>query len=670
MNSVIGHDILGMKPSSLRSIHASQIQISSHEGILLVPCNFRHKLAQVSQGMRYPHRSLTDLENCLASMLVRASFCRKHLARPTLHQGGLYAPRPSISSRRFPSIRLLHTDSGQDKHLSTEEDSKSSATQTDSSSTINTLLQDEAFLPSASIEQQRDSDSYTVPPKLKPQKRAELKNLTLFLEELSHPTETDTLDTLFALYRALPTPRLHYLRLDETNLLLSRFMSAPFRTDMLMIRYLSVIDDMRATGISITRKEWITVINYVGQRYNLKLGFIEFEAAFKLWAELELKAGVELGPTVFNVLLDMASKAHQHDLVHVILAEMNDRRISYDRYTHTTLITWYGYLRDATAVRETFTRMVQRGEIIDNVVYNALILAFLRSNEWDTAKEIFMRMKTLGRHFFEAEKSDVMLNGLNSDGSPISRSRNSDLSRQLGQRLKYLAKEYRDKFGALPFPLDNVSQIYSGPNIVTFTTFLNYHCRRGEFEHVTTLLKEMKEFKIPLESSTFVCLFQGFAKHGQGRSKFSKWSPARIQEVYAALMKRVSVDMKLNTVLACEMIKAYAVTTRSRAKTLKVYRDIENLYGLGYGHIKEMDPVVKKVVQSALGGPLNQREKPAETEQDPQYMRQNHVDNSGDDTDITERLIAMWETYASDKDFEILELPFGGDLTNDVPTTE
>ncbi|KAF8458847.1 hypothetical protein BGX38DRAFT_1150243 [Terfezia claveryi] len=440
-----------------------------------------------------------------------------------------------------------------------------------------------------------------------------MQTLIMFLKELLDPTENKTLDSLFYHYRALPAPRLAYLSTEEMNLFLSRFMSAPVRTDLLMIRFLSVVDDMRELKIPITRKEWITVISYVGQRFNLKVGLPEIEATLKLWRELEKKAGIEFGPTLFNILLDMAAKANQHNLVEAILAEMKYRQVAADRFTLTTVITWYGRLRDAASVREAFTRLLQNGEVVDTVIYNALIVAFMRTGEWETAEELFNRMKNLGKKIKAKNNKGDLTQGLKPDGSPISPSRDYVAYRRFAQTLKVMAKQHQRKSAPerLPFPGDHGSQVYCGPNIVTFNIFLQSHCRYGDFDAVTKLLTEMKGLKISLEPSIFLSLFRGFTLHGEGRSSASKWTGDRIEEVYAALLREVyqprvqqSEEVRLSTMLACEVVKAFAVTTRNRAKTIKVYRDLEYLYQQGYGHDREIDPVVQRVLQKAITGPI------------------------------------------------------------------
>jgi len=37
---------------------------------------------------------------------------------------------------------------------------------------------------------------------------------------------------------------------------------------------------------------------------------------------------------------------------------------------------------------------------------------------------------------------------------------------------------------------------------------------------------------------------------------------------------------------------------------MSVYKDMENLYRLGYGHKPEIDPVVRKIIQRAVRGPV------------------------------------------------------------------
>ncbi|KAI5809564.1 hypothetical protein DFH27DRAFT_471204, partial [Peziza echinospora] len=387
----------------------------------------------------------------------------------------------------------------------------------------------------------------------------ETERLLSFLEELQAPKQRDTLDDLFHLYRGLPEPRLSYLAFPDINLLLSHFISVPLRTDPLMVRYLSIIDDMRALRIPLTHAEWIVAISFVAQRFNSRIGIPEIEAALRLWAEAEDHAGIELGPTLYNILLDMASKGKQPELITAVLEEMQKRGIAFDRFTHTTMLTWYGSLQHADKVRQTFSEAVQTGEIVDTVVFNALLTALVRCKEFPVAEGIFGRMKASGRTYYDKLRERAKLEGT----------------------LKYMALKHKQESPKpTPFPTEIAETIYSGPNIVTYNIFLHRYCKLGILDTVHALLAEMKEFNIRLEPSIFISLARGFALHGVGRHQGSKWTQERLEEVYEAMMRVITRKrheggaVRLSTVLACGMIKAFAVTTMRRGRTIEVYRDM------------------------------------------------------------------------------------------------
>ena len=472
-------------------------------------------------------------------------------------------------------------------------------------------LKDNAPLPSF-IRQRGVYDEENTSAKFEPRTLVGMQALVRFKKELNSATDIHSLDTLFTAYRALPTPRMHYLKTDEINLLLARFMSAPVRTDILMMCYLSILDDVRFSKLPISRKEWIAAISYVGQRFNLKIGIPEIESALKMWDELEKQVGAELGPTLFNILLDMAAKGGKAGLINRILAEMRRRGIHQDRYTRTTLIHWFGTLKDVATVRHIFTELVEHGEVVDTVVYNALISALMRSGEFNAAELVFQKMMMLGQEYLSAHRGQGT-RGADPIFSPISPSRDPVASHQLGRRLISLAEAHRKEFGSelRPYPASRAAAIYSGPNVVTFNIFLHSYCRNGHFDDSTRLLELMKQFNVSVEPSIFISLFRGFTLHGEGRGRFSKWTRERLEEYYAAFLRDVNTrrqrhldNILLSTVLACEIIKAFAVTTLSKARTVEVYENIVDLYARGRGMTKEMDPVVKRVVQAAIGGPL------------------------------------------------------------------
>ena len=161
-----------------------------------------------------------------------------------------------------------------------------------------------------------------------------------------------------------------------------------------MLRYLSVVDDMKSTAIPLTTGEWTSAISFAS-RYVARSTEVEVESALHMWREMEHIAGVKGTDGTFNVLFDVACKAGKFTLAEMIYKEMHARGFEFNRFHHVSQIHYYGLKGDGDGARAAYKTLVEAGEIVDTVVLNAMISALITAHEPNAAENIYERMKKI-----------------------------------------------------------------------------------------------------------------------------------------------------------------------------------------------------------------------------------------------------------------------------------
>lgn len=368
-----------------------------------------------------------------------------------------------------------------------------------------------------------------------------------FLEYLIDP-ETPH-EKLYELYRRLPPPRPPLLSQESLDMLVARFMTVPERNVQSMIRYLSILDDMKLCGLPISRNEWNAAISLVSRAFH-EVTATETKSALSLWEESERYAGgVPADTTTFNILLDMASKSPTPLLTDLILKEMQDRKIQPDRFTYTSLITYYGICGDANKVRETYRTLVDEGEIVDTVILNAVMTAFIRTKEFGAAEYIYRKMR---RTLFEPGPVE----------SPPAHDDWEGL-RRWAKNLKHIARKRKiveDYMRAF-----NVSL---APDIVTFNMLILVQCHLGNYARCMELLQEMEQCGVKYDDTISTALLKGF--FWKGGSSTSDWTHQRLELVLERIFDQEK-GQRMTRSLAVWVLRAVAKVYNSKLKVLMTW---------------------------------------------------------------------------------------------------
>jgi len=381
--------------------------------------------------------------------------------------------------------------------------------------------------------------------------KAAVTRLEQALEDFSHDPED-----IYELYKALPAPRIPYLGAKVRHKLLHHLGVVERKDERSMLRYLSVIDDMKANNIPLTKYQWNSAISFAG-RYVNRTTEVEVEAALHLWREMEHLNMVKGCNVTFNILFDLATKAGKFKLAEMIYLEMRKRGLEFNRFHYVSLIHHCGLRRDGIGARKAYEELVEAGEIVDTVVLNCIISALFSAGEPHAAEQVYSRMKSM-----HAARENAVL-------PPKDYKKRREVNRAL-LRLSNIGKKQ-------PKLLDTYrKKSIIAPDLQTYRIVLGYFAvTAGELHKATMFLDEMRWFGVDLHGSIFLALFKGFAIHGGVR--YSHWTVDRLDSVWNAFVKAVDrevEDLYIGKWLVIWILRAYSRCS-GQAKTIDVWEEIK-----------------------------------------------------------------------------------------------
>ncbi|KAK4173540.1 hypothetical protein QBC36DRAFT_335581 [Triangularia setosa] len=370
--------------------------------------------------------------------------------------------------------------------------------------------------------------------------------------------EMGDLDTIYDLYQRLPEPKILYLDANFRHQLLKALGQPPKLNARSMMRYFTVIGDVKNSGVALTRAEWNRVIHF-GSKYVGRITEVENEQALKLWREMEIDSGIKGNDVTFNILFNVACKAGNFVLAEMIYREMEQRGHAYNRYHYVSLIYYFSLKYETGGLRAAYREMVMQGEIVDTVVLNAMVSGLLRAGEETAADKVYERMKAGNADLGELPVKGVMT------------------ERAITQALMMMGKLGKK------FPGEQErfqSMALTTPDLQTYRILVNHYGKQGDLGRVARYVDEMKYFQIPLHGAIFLGLFKGFAKHG--RLHRSAWSGRHLEEIFRALVKTVDergkTGVHLQTWLVVWVLRAFDACSGKR-RVMEVYDELRGRWG-------------------------------------------------------------------------------------------
>ena len=333
-----------------------------------------------------------------------------------------------------------------------------------------------------------------------------------------------SIETLLECYQALPHPGVKFLSRSSRRHFLRRLTIPEQRRPTTTLRFLSVLDDMKAAGLAISRRLWNSAI-YATTQSLARPTTMEVHGALRMWKEMEQEAGVLGSNVTFNILFDVAIKAGEFKLAEMILHEMRQRNLAITRFTRAGLIYYHGLRHDGNGVRRAYQEFVDAGEIVDTMVLNCVIASLVHAGEPVAAEHVYHRMKEMHQR-------------LGGYDVPLLDHR---ASRELGRALQSASKEHRhDKKYISHLQRKQVL----APDYRTFVILIQYHSspQGGELNRIVRLVEEMQAYGIPVRGRIFMELFRGFAFHGGVR--YTAWTTVRLSSVWTTFIKLDEEEMK------------------------------------------------------------------------------------------------------------------------------
>jgi pentatricopeptide repeat protein len=335
--------------------------------------------------------------------------------------------------------------------------------------------------------------------------------------------KSNSLDELYSHYRALPQPNILHIDAKSRELMLRRLSVPDVKTEKAMLRYLSVLEDMKQAGLHIDLHKWNSAVHLAGRSFG-HVTSQEVEVALRMWKEMEQQASMASNVVTFNILFDIATKAGQFALAEMILGEMRTRKISFSRFSYVSLIYYHGIRGDGASIRRTYRSLVEADQIVDSVVLNCVIASLLRAGELPAAMNVYTRM----RLFCRWQKA-----------RPYRQLAARKPEREIGKSLDKLANKYRGNTAMIQQLQDNQS---ISPDVHTYIILIQHHVScTGELQTVAALLDEMHETEVVLEGRLFLELFRGFSQHGN--KPYTLWTPSRLEDVWQAFITCLDNEM-------------------------------------------------------------------------------------------------------------------------------
>ncbi|KAJ6264291.1 hypothetical protein Dda_0436 [Drechslerella dactyloides] len=337
---------------------------------------------------------------------------------------------------------------------------------------------------------------------------------------------------LFEAYVRLPNPRLRYLSQEQIYGLLSKLSNIEKSDEAAMLRYLTVIDDMKTGRVPIPRLHWNVAISFVAKCYR-KLTDHDLQSGLFLWKEMEKVAGMPGDATTFNILFHLAANSNMAHLPLMILKEMKRRRVPLDRFSYVNLITYYGKQGNGSGIRSTYRELVEAREVVDIVVLNAIMTALIEAGEPQAAEDILAHLTR-----------------------PSQRAQQTKLGEKRKARLHKDVKELRWILNRLGFDAGiGLHQSPPAPDLVSFAIFIDYHASEtADLGKILSVLHDLSGCGIGVETPIFQSLFKGFSLHG--RVKYSPWTLQKLNAVFEAF---VDGGYRINRDASLWCIRAYTI---------------------------------------------------------------------------------------------------------------
>lgn len=452
-----------------------------------------------------------------------------------------------------------------------------------------------------------------------------------FLKELYPKLKTNRrYDKVFRSYCNLPFPQSNFIKplhledlisylMSSKNLLYISTILKDLKESNLMIstpEYNSLLTAITNTELYNSKSKSNSYLNDYENSFNFNFNDYDFDHQITNIFETYQQYKPFMEPTIatFNILLETATRLKSEKLYSLILMEMKQLNLKFDRITYYILMKYYGELKRPESLIETYKMFINEGKIVDVYILSQLIDSLLKCDLIDLAKQILYKL----------EKNAIMLSestGLpstisNSISNSIIKSSSSSIFQQNHKgavqnrsiekhntklyqiledlRLKRL-KGYKNdlitqKIGSPP-PINipnGETLIMILPNEYIYYPFLNYYSlkrnnlkisSKESFNFFFKIVKSFQKFHIPIKLKFYLILFKSFKNHGN-LNDFENWSLDHLNGITKTLLlqtnhKIINKNNNNNIEITIELfniiIESYLKITQS-IKVQQIYQ--------------------------------------------------------------------------------------------------
>lgn len=392
-------------------------------------------------------------------------------------------------------------------------------------------------------------------------------------------------EDIYQTYKRLKSPGVVYLHVETIRALLHHMSVVERPSPEALQRFLSIMDDMKTAHIHITQEEWTSAIHLAG-RATKKATKNDVQSALHIWRDMEQRAKIQGGHVTFNVLFVIAVKAKMYALADSFLNEVKERGLTMHRHFRTSLISYYGKLRNGDMVRQSYQDLVAAGDIVDTVVMNAVISALMRAGEPAAAEHVFERMKRLdsermpdapGHRYYNKTWRDKRALGLylTHEGDRLNQNEDKEALEELQ--------------GYAPI----------APDARTYGLLIRHEARTaGNIDRVHELLQEMRHRSLTLEGTIFIVIFHGFNTYGGVR--YTSWTPDKLEKVWKQFHKALYNGQErtfLSSMAVISTLKAFKKCTDDQ-RTLNVWEDLRKLWQPSEEELEQVMTALRRLVPS------------------------------------------------------------------------
>ncbi|KAG9296239.1 hypothetical protein G9A89_014831 [Geosiphon pyriformis] len=152
----------------------------------------------------------------------------------------------------------------------------------------------------------------------------------------------------------------------------------------------TVLTDLKARGFYVLLADYNAMFHFISTSSAKKITKYQVVQAVRFFNEMKLSDNIKPDNITFNILIDMAIKAHDRVLANELLDEMrNVYRLEPSLKIITSLLHQYALKKDFKNLLETFKRMLKLGFVPDMITWNVIIQAFIKIDRLNCAIKLY-----------------------------------------------------------------------------------------------------------------------------------------------------------------------------------------------------------------------------------------------------------------------------------------